>query len=68
MVQDQEGEPQCQALSIGHLWERKRTNGIQRALMNGPGEPFAMWDSGASHFVLPMTSLPRSATGTSRAV
>eukprot|EP00975_Prorocentrum_lima_P061172 12823951-Prorocentrum_lima.AAC.1 len=36
--------------------------------MNDPGEPFAMWDSGASHLLLPMASLPRSATGTSRAV
>eukprot|EP00975_Prorocentrum_lima_P071340 12937156-Prorocentrum_lima.AAC.1 len=36
--------------------------------MSDPGEPFAMWDVGASHFLLPMTSLPKSATGTSRAV
>eukprot|EP00975_Prorocentrum_lima_P048010 10039954-Prorocentrum_lima.AAC.1 len=36
--------------------------------MNDPGEPLAMWDSGASHFILPITSLPRSATGTSRSV
>eukprot|EP00975_Prorocentrum_lima_P051850 10859664-Prorocentrum_lima.AAC.1 len=33
-----------------------------------PGGPFALWDSGAAHFLLPMTSLQRSATGTSRAV
>eukprot|EP00975_Prorocentrum_lima_P048718 10193466-Prorocentrum_lima.AAC.1 len=55
---------QFQALSVGHLGG----NSIQRALMNDPGEPFAMCDSGASHFLLLMTSLPRSATRTSRAV
>eukprot|EP00975_Prorocentrum_lima_P021312 4488653-Prorocentrum_lima.AAC.1 len=27
-----------------------------------------MWDSGASHILFPMTSLPKSATGTSGAV
>eukprot|EP00975_Prorocentrum_lima_P021558 4543468-Prorocentrum_lima.AAC.1 len=36
--------------------------------MSDSGEPLATWDSGASHFVLPMTSLPKTATGTSRAV
>eukprot|EP00975_Prorocentrum_lima_P054181 11363643-Prorocentrum_lima.AAC.1 len=24
-------------------------------LMSDPGEPFAMWDSGASHFLMPLT-------------
>eukprot|EP00975_Prorocentrum_lima_P057796 12120202-Prorocentrum_lima.AAC.1 len=43
-------------------------NNIQRALMNDPGEPFAVWDSGASHLLSPGTSVPKSATGTSRAV
>eukprot|EP00975_Prorocentrum_lima_P037901 7974681-Prorocentrum_lima.AAC.1 len=42
---------QFQALSVGHLSE----NNIQRALMSDPGERFAMWDSGASHFLMPMT-------------
>eukprot|EP00975_Prorocentrum_lima_P069049 12924002-Prorocentrum_lima.AAC.1 len=36
--------------------------------MSDPGEPFAMWDSGASHFPMPMTSLPKASTDTSRAV
>eukprot|EP00975_Prorocentrum_lima_P001002 211245-Prorocentrum_lima.AAC.1 len=36
--------------------------------MNDPGEAFAMWDSGPSHFAWPMTSSPGSAAGTSRAV
>eukprot|EP00975_Prorocentrum_lima_P016769 3554004-Prorocentrum_lima.AAC.1 len=31
-------------------------------------EPFAMWDSGASHFLLPLDNLPRSATGTRKAI
>eukprot|EP00975_Prorocentrum_lima_P068770 12922504-Prorocentrum_lima.AAC.1 len=36
--------------------------------MSDPGEPFAMWDSGAYDFLMPMTSLPKTATGTSRAM
>eukprot|EP00975_Prorocentrum_lima_P045405 9507137-Prorocentrum_lima.AAC.1 len=36
--------------------------------MSDPGEPFAMWDCGASHFLMLMSSLPKNATGTSRAV
>eukprot|EP00975_Prorocentrum_lima_P028156 5917000-Prorocentrum_lima.AAC.1 len=36
--------------------------------MSDPGEQVAMCDSGASHFLLPMTSLPENATGTGRAV
>eukprot|EP00975_Prorocentrum_lima_P068582 12921486-Prorocentrum_lima.AAC.1 len=43
-------------------------NNIQRALMNDPGEPCAMWDSGASHFVLAMTSFPKRATGVTGAM
>eukprot|EP00975_Prorocentrum_lima_P010451 2220976-Prorocentrum_lima.AAC.1 len=33
-----------QALALDGLFERN----IQRALMNNPGEPYAMWDYGAS--------------------
>eukprot|EP00975_Prorocentrum_lima_P014217 3018277-Prorocentrum_lima.AAC.1 len=36
--------------------------------MSDPGEPFAMGDAGACNVLLLMTSLPNSATGTSRAV
>eukprot|EP00975_Prorocentrum_lima_P015168 3216199-Prorocentrum_lima.AAC.1 len=36
--------------------------------MNAPAEPFAMWDAKVSHFLLPLTKLPRHASGTSRAV
>eukprot|EP00975_Prorocentrum_lima_P002400 526498-Prorocentrum_lima.AAC.1 len=46
---------QFQALSVGCLPE----NNDQRALMNYPGEPSAMWESGGSHFLLPLTNLPR---------
>eukprot|EP00975_Prorocentrum_lima_P064608 12898533-Prorocentrum_lima.AAC.1 len=49
-------------------WGHLGVNNIQRALMSDLGEPFAMWDSGASHFLMPMSSLPKSTTGTSRAV
>eukprot|EP00975_Prorocentrum_lima_P055699 11676571-Prorocentrum_lima.AAC.1 len=49
---DQRGNSQFQALSVRHLWG----NSILRALMSDLGEPFAMWDSGASHFLLPMTT------------
>eukprot|EP00975_Prorocentrum_lima_P044073 9242961-Prorocentrum_lima.AAC.1 len=31
-------------------------------------EPFAMWDSGASHFLLPLDQLPKGATGTRKAI
>eukprot|EP00975_Prorocentrum_lima_P068406 12920538-Prorocentrum_lima.AAC.1 len=34
-----------QAWSVGNLGDHT----IQRALMSDPGEPFAMWDSGAPH-------------------
>eukprot|EP00975_Prorocentrum_lima_P020449 4305198-Prorocentrum_lima.AAC.1 len=34
--------------------------------MNDPGEPSAMWDSGASPFLLPLTYLPKNASGTIR--
>eukprot|EP00975_Prorocentrum_lima_P063125 12889620-Prorocentrum_lima.AAC.1 len=36
--------------------------------MSAPGEPFAMWACGASHFLMPITSLPKTGTGKSRAV
>eukprot|EP00975_Prorocentrum_lima_P014076 2990288-Prorocentrum_lima.AAC.1 len=52
---------QFQAHSAGCLFE----NNIQIALVNDPGEPLAMW---ASHFLRPLTSLPKRATGTSRAL
>eukprot|EP00975_Prorocentrum_lima_P055467 11631045-Prorocentrum_lima.AAC.1 len=31
-------------------------------------EPFAMWDSGASHFLLPLDQLPKGATDTRKAI
>eukprot|EP00975_Prorocentrum_lima_P028042 5894874-Prorocentrum_lima.AAC.1 len=46
---------QFQALSVGSLGD----NTIQGALMSDPG---------ASHFLMPMTSLPKTATGTSLSV
>eukprot|EP00975_Prorocentrum_lima_P064691 12899079-Prorocentrum_lima.AAC.1 len=36
--------------------------------MNDPGEPFAMWNSGASLFLLPWSNVPTTAPGTSKAV
>eukprot|EP00975_Prorocentrum_lima_P064379 12897230-Prorocentrum_lima.AAC.1 len=36
--------------------------------MSDPGAQFALWDSGASHFLVPITSLPDTSSGTSRAV
>eukprot|EP00975_Prorocentrum_lima_P015887 3372870-Prorocentrum_lima.AAC.1 len=54
MVQYQEGEFTISGTLCGIPLE----NSIQRALMNDPGEPFGMWDSGASHFSLPVTCLP----------
>eukprot|EP00975_Prorocentrum_lima_P016686 3538341-Prorocentrum_lima.AAC.1 len=36
--------------------------------MSDRGEPYAMWDSGASQFLLPLCHLPKNATGTSKAV
>eukprot|EP00975_Prorocentrum_lima_P020425 4299595-Prorocentrum_lima.AAC.1 len=33
--------------------------------MHDPGEPLAMWDSEASHVLLPLTNLPKNALGTS---
>eukprot|EP00975_Prorocentrum_lima_P018275 3850717-Prorocentrum_lima.AAC.1 len=36
--------------------------------MSDPDEPFALWGPGASHSPMPMTSLPKTATGPSRAV
>eukprot|EP00975_Prorocentrum_lima_P015875 3371148-Prorocentrum_lima.AAC.1 len=64
MVQDQEGK--CTIAYI--LCGIPLGNSIQWGLMKDPGEPLAMWDPAASHFLWPMTSLPRSATGTSRAL
>eukprot|EP00975_Prorocentrum_lima_P064569 12898298-Prorocentrum_lima.AAC.1 len=43
-------------------------NTLQRALMTDQSEPFAMWDTGASHFLLPLEQLPRGATETREAV
>eukprot|EP00975_Prorocentrum_lima_P065977 12906583-Prorocentrum_lima.AAC.1 len=36
--------------------------------MADQSEPFVMWDSGASHFLLPLDQLPKGATGTLEAV
>eukprot|EP00975_Prorocentrum_lima_P009730 2074099-Prorocentrum_lima.AAC.1 len=48
---------------------------IQRALMHDPGEQYAMWDPGASHFLFfycatfpPNEQTNNEATGASRAV
>ncbi len=36
--------------------------------MTYPSEPYAMWDTGASHFLIPLDQLPKNATNTSKAV
>eukprot|EP00975_Prorocentrum_lima_P037081 7805267-Prorocentrum_lima.AAC.1 len=36
--------------------------------MAAHSEPFAMWDSGASHFLLSLDQLPKGATGTRNAI
>eukprot|EP00975_Prorocentrum_lima_P043506 9133539-Prorocentrum_lima.AAC.1 len=43
---------------------------LQRALMTDQSEPFALWDSGASHFLflLPLDQLPKGATDTHKAI
>eukprot|EP00975_Prorocentrum_lima_P038520 8095240-Prorocentrum_lima.AAC.1 len=43
-------------------------NPLQRALMTDQSEPFAMWGTGASHFLLPLDQLPNGATETLKAV
>eukprot|EP00975_Prorocentrum_lima_P010828 2301386-Prorocentrum_lima.AAC.1 len=43
-------------------------NTLQRALMTDQSEPFAMWDSGASHCLLPLDQLPKGATDTRKAI
>eukprot|EP00975_Prorocentrum_lima_P009760 2078593-Prorocentrum_lima.AAC.1 len=35
--------------------------------MADQSEPFTMWDSGASHFLLPLDQLPSCANGTRKA-
>eukprot|EP00975_Prorocentrum_lima_P051189 10724134-Prorocentrum_lima.AAC.1 len=40
---------------------------LQTALMTDRSAPFAMWDSGASHFLLPPDQLPKGATETRKA-
>eukprot|EP00975_Prorocentrum_lima_P026510 5573715-Prorocentrum_lima.AAC.1 len=39
-------------------------NTLQRALMTDQSEPFATWDSGASHLLLPLDQLPKGAAYT----
>eukprot|EP00975_Prorocentrum_lima_P070820 12934248-Prorocentrum_lima.AAC.1 len=41
---------------------------LKQALMADHSEPFAMWDSGASQFLLPLDNLPKGATGTHKAL
>eukprot|EP00975_Prorocentrum_lima_P041377 8693033-Prorocentrum_lima.AAC.1 len=41
-----------QALTVDGLFD----NRIQRALMNDPGEPYDVWDSGASHLSIVQAS------------
>eukprot|EP00975_Prorocentrum_lima_P052500 11005718-Prorocentrum_lima.AAC.1 len=43
-------------------------NTLQRALVTDQSEQFAMWDSGASHFLLPLGQLPKRATDTRKAI
>eukprot|EP00975_Prorocentrum_lima_P035309 7416734-Prorocentrum_lima.AAC.1 len=41
---------------------------LKQAVMADHSEPFAMWDSGASHFLLPLDQLPKGATDTRKAI
>eukprot|EP00975_Prorocentrum_lima_P029638 6222745-Prorocentrum_lima.AAC.1 len=41
---------------------------LKRALLADHSEPLAMWDSGASHFLLPLDNRPKGAAGTRKAL
>eukprot|EP00975_Prorocentrum_lima_P061815 12882101-Prorocentrum_lima.AAC.1 len=43
-------------------------NTLHRALMTDQSEPFAMWDTGASSFLLPLDQLSKGATETRKVV
>eukprot|EP00975_Prorocentrum_lima_P029263 6144520-Prorocentrum_lima.AAC.1 len=43
-------------------------NTLKSALIADWSEPFAMWDSGESHFLLPLDQLPKGATDTRKAI
>eukprot|EP00975_Prorocentrum_lima_P019790 4164408-Prorocentrum_lima.AAC.1 len=52
---------------VKHVIAKYHTTGLEaifdstlkQALIADQSEPFAMWDSGASHFLLPLDQLPK---------
>eukprot|EP00975_Prorocentrum_lima_P069205 12924952-Prorocentrum_lima.AAC.1 len=63
-------------IKVKHVIAKYHTTGMEaivdsalkQALMADQSEPFALWDSRASPFLLPLDKLPNGATDTRKAI